>query len=114
MASKRICTIGTGENHSVREFLEEAAKSVGLNIHSNGEIGVNEKYIDENGRVIVEIDPRYFRPAEVDVLLANPTKARIKLGWEPKVKFHELIRLMVNNDLKLITNDRKKYYYVRN
>ncbi|MFH1358676.1 MAG: GDP-mannose 4,6-dehydratase [archaeon] len=92
--------IGTGENHSVREFLEEAARSVGLNIKSNGEQGVNEKYLDENGKVIVEIDPRYFRPAEVDNLLADPTKAREKLGWEPKIKFYELVRLMVYQDLK--------------
>ena len=77
--------IGTGEAHSVRDFLDEAFGYVGMDWH---------KY--------VEIDPRYFRPTEVDYLLCDPTKAKTKLGWEPKVKFHELVRIMVDADLELI------------
>jgi GDPmannose 4,6-dehydratase len=76
--------IATGETHSVREFLEEAFGHLGLDW---------EQY--------VEIDPRYFRPAEVDLLLGDPTKARTVLGWEPKVGFKELVRVMVDSDMKL-------------
>lgn len=72
--------IGTGETHSVREFLEEAAKILGMNIKSNGKRGMEEEYTDETGKVIVKIDPEYIRPAEVDLLCADSTKARIKLG----------------------------------
>jgi len=77
--------VGTGESHTVREFLDEAFGYVGLDWH---------KY--------VEIDPRYFRPTEVDYLLADPSKANHVLGWTPKVKFHELVRIMVDADLELI------------
>ena len=93
--------IGTGEKHSVREFLEETARHLGLSIRSNGESGVNEKYLDENENVIVEIHPRYFRPSEVDVLLADYTKSKMKLGWEPRIKFKEIISIMADYDLKL-------------
>jgi perosamine synthetase len=93
--------IGTGEKHSVREFLEESAKCMNLEIKSNGEKGINEKYIDKNGNVVVEIDAFLYRPAEVDLLLANPEKARKKLGWEPKIKFKELCNLMAKHDLTL-------------
>ncbi len=77
--------LGTGEAHTVREFLQEAFGYVGLDW---------QKY--------VEIDPRYFRPTEVDYLLADPTKAQQKLGWKPKVKFHELVRIMMDADLELL------------
>ncbi|OGJ13350.1 GDP-mannose 4,6-dehydratase [Candidatus Pacearchaeota archaeon RBG_19FT_COMBO_34_9] len=93
--------IGTGETHSVREFLEEAAKILGINIKSNGKNGKEEEYIDENGKAIVKIDSEYFRPAEVDYLCADPTKAQTKLGWKPKTKFKELVRRMAEYDLKL-------------
>lgn len=93
--------IGTGENHSVREFLEKAAKELGLNIHSNGEKGANEKYLDESGNVIVTINPRYIRPTEVDVLLADYSKAKNKFGWEPTVRFNEIIKKMAAYDLAL-------------
>ena len=93
--------IGTEEKHSVREFLEEAARFIGLNIKSNGEKGMNEKYLDSDGRVVVEIHPRFFRPSEVGSLLADSTKARIKLGWEPQIKFKELVRMMVEHDLDI-------------
>jgi len=77
--------VGTGETHTVREFLDEAFGYVGLDWH---------KY--------VEIDQRYFRPTEVDYLLADPSKTTRELGWKPKVKFHELVRIMVDADLELI------------
>src|SRR3989344_4213530 len=84
--------IGTGEKYKIRDFLEEAARVVGVNIKSNGKSGLEEKYFDENGKVIIEIDKRYFRPAEVDLLLADPTKAKIKLNWEPEIRFKDLVR----------------------
>ena len=102
--------IGTGETHSVREFLEEAAKCIGLEISSNGKKGGDEKYVDKNGKVIVEIDSHYFRPSEVNILQSNPLKAKTKLGWEPKIKFKELVRLMVNKDLK----DAEDEFYLKN
>jgi len=97
--------IGTGENHSVREFLEETARCLGLEIFSNGEQGIGEKYLDINGKVILEIDLDLFRPTEVDVLLANPEKAKTKLGWSPKIKFKELVRLMAKHDLQLAEDE---------
>tara|TARA_Y100000310_G_scaffold136696_1_gene135547 strand:+ start:2183 stop:3256 length:1074 start_codon:yes stop_codon:yes gene_type:complete len=93
--------IGTGETHTVREFLEKTAKFMGLEIHSNGKTGIEEKYLDNDGNIIVEIDPRYFRPTEVDILLANPEKAKNELGWEPKIKFEELIKSMSLHDLSI-------------
>jgi GDPmannose 4,6-dehydratase len=93
--------IGTGETHSVREFIEETAKVLGMNIKSNKKEGKEEEYIDEKGKSIIKIDPEYFRPAEVDYLCADPTKARTKLNWEPKIKFKELVRRMAEYDLKL-------------
>jgi GDPmannose 4,6-dehydratase len=77
--------LGTGESHSVRDFLDE---SFG--------------YVDLDWRKYVEIDPRYFRPTEVDYLLADPKKANEDLDWKPKVKFHELVRIMVDADLELM------------
>jgi GDPmannose 4,6-dehydratase len=76
--------IGTGESHTVREFLDEAFSYAGLDYHD-----------------YVEIDPRYFRPTEVDYLLSDPSKAVKQLNWKPKVKFHELVRIMVDADLEL-------------
>jgi len=92
--------LATNEAHSVREFVEEAAKVLGMNIKWKGH-GVNEKGIDiKTGKIIVEIDPKYFRPAEVDLLIGDYSKAKKKLGWTPKTKFKELVRLMVEADLK--------------
>ena len=93
--------IGTGEKHTVREFLEKSAEHIGLKIYSNGKSGVHEKYLDENGNVIVEISPKYFRPAEVDLLIADPTKAKSTIGWEPLVKFSELVKIMCEEDMKI-------------
>ena len=74
--------IATGEQHSVREFADLAFRHAGLPLHWEGE-GLNEKGIDDNGRVLIEVDPRFFRPAEVETLLGNPEKARRQLGWNP-------------------------------
>lgn len=95
--------IATGEYHTVREFTTLAFKRAGINLKWEGE-GLNEKGIDENtGRVLVEVDPCFFRPAEVEQLLGNPTKAKEKLGWNPrKTSFQELINIMVDADLKLV------------
>jgi GDPmannose 4,6-dehydratase len=92
--------IATGENHSVREFCERAFKEVGIRVAWQGE-GVNERGINaETGRDLVLVDPRYFRPTEVDELLGDATKAREALGWKPKVSFTELVRRMVVADLR--------------
>ncbi len=90
--------IATGETHTVREFVELAFARAGIDLTWRGQ-GREEKGIDAEGRTLVEIDPRYFRPTEVDFLLGDPAKAKEKLGWEPKVKFKELINLMVDSDL---------------
>jgi len=92
--------IATGETHSVREFLEEALKLAGIEVKSNGKKGIHEKYIDKNGKTVIVIDKRYFRPAEVDLLIGDPSKAKKKLRWEPKVKFKELVKMMIEADLK--------------
>ena len=94
--------IATGEHHSVREFATLAFKNVGIELKWEGK-GVEEKGIDaKTGNVIVEVDPKYFRPAEVEQLLGDPTKAKTLLGWNPKkTSFEELVRIMVENDIKL-------------
>lgn len=86
--------IATGESHSVREFAEEAAKYFGFDLIWEGS-GMKEKGIDKNtGKVLIEIDERYFRPAEVDYLQGDASKAKKILGWEPKTKFKELVKIM--------------------
>ncbi len=86
--------IATGEAHSVREFAEEAAKHFGYDLIWKGG-GINEKGMDKKtGKALIEIDPKYFRPAEVDLLLGDATKARQILGWAPKVMFKELVKIM--------------------
>lgn len=92
--------IATGETHTVREFIELAFKKAGIDLIWQGE-GVNEKGIDsKTGKVLVEIDPWYFRPAEVELLIGDPSKAKEKLNWESKIKFEELVGLMMESDLK--------------
>ncbi len=91
--------LATNESHSVREFVEEAAKHLGFDMVWKGK-GLNEKGIDKKtGKVLVEIDPKYFRPAEVDILRGDYSKARKQLGWKPKTKFKELVKIMVDADL---------------
>ncbi|RJQ40737.1 MAG: GDP-mannose 4,6-dehydratase [Nitrospiraceae bacterium] len=97
--------IATGETHSVREFVELAFAEIGTQIEWQGE-GVDEKGIDRvTGKVMVEVDPRYFRPTEVEILQGDPSKAKQKLGWEPKTKFAELVRMMVDADLEEANRD---------
>ena len=98
--------IATGEYHTVREFTTLAFARAGIELEWKGE-GLDEKGIDRaTGRVLVEVDPKYFRPAEVDQLLGDPTKARTKLGWNPrKTSFQQLVNIMVDNDLRLVKND---------
>jgi GDPmannose 4,6-dehydratase len=92
--------VATGKTHSVREFVELAFREIGIDIEWQG-TGVNEKGVNAaNGGVLIEIDARYFRPAEVDILMGDPSKAREKLGWEAKVGFEELVKMMVEGDLK--------------
>lgn len=100
--------IATGEMHSVREFATLAFKYAGIEIEWQGE-GLNEKGIDKaTGRVLIEVDPKYFRPAEVDQLLGDPTKAKKLLGWNPtKTPFKELVRIMVEADMKKVAKEDK-------
>jgi GDPmannose 4,6-dehydratase len=92
--------IATGEQHSVREFVEVAYREIGTIVRWEGK-GVNEKgYDNDSGRVVVEVDPRYFRPTEVETLLGDPSKAAEKLGWRAKVSFQELVAEMVREDIK--------------
>jgi GDPmannose 4,6-dehydratase len=92
--------IATGEQHSVREFVELTARELGISMKWVGE-GVNERGINRaNDRTIVAIDPVYFRPTEVDTLLGDPTKAKEKMGWTPKITFEELVLEMVRSDLE--------------
>lgn len=91
--------IATGETHSVREFLLKSSKTLGFDLESNGKKGVDEKFIDKKtGKTIVEIDQKYFRPAEVDLLLGDPSKAKKKLNWELKVSFEQLVEMMARSD----------------
>ena len=100
--------IATGEQHSVREFTERAFAHVGIELRWQGE-GVQEQGIDQaTGRVLVEVDPKYFRPAEVETLLGDPTKAKTLLGWNPqKTGFEELVRLMVEHDVQYVATHRE-------
>jgi GDPmannose 4,6-dehydratase len=90
--------LATGETHSVREFVEKAFAHIGTRIEWRG-AGRDEQGVDAaTGRVLIEIDPRYFRPTEVDLLLGDPTKARTRLGWQHRVSFDDLVREMVDAD----------------
>ena len=91
--------IATGETHSVREFCELAFSIAGIPIAWQGK-GVEEQAVDGNGRVLVRVDPRYFRPAEVERLVGDASKAHRDLGWQPKVRFSELVKMMVESDLE--------------
>ena len=100
--------IATGEMHTVREFVELAFHEAGIVLRWEGS-GVDEKGIcTKTGKILVEVDPRYFRPTEVEQLLGDPTKARTLLGWNPrKTSFQELISLMVKHDLKLVEHEER-------
>jgi GDPmannose 4,6-dehydratase len=105
--------IGTGEQHSVREFVDAAANELGITLRWEGE-GLDEQgIVEENsnekgpqpGKVIVRVDPRYFRPTEVETLLCDPTKAKKDLGWVPEIKFKDLVAEMAREDLALAQKD---------
>ena len=107
--------IATGKQHSVRDFVIIAAKELNMTIRWQG-TGVDEKgYLTDRDTPIVQVDPRYFRPTEVESLLGDPSKAREQLGWVPKISFEELVEEMVREDLKIAQRDelvRKKGYQV--
>ncbi|MDR1828675.1 MAG: GDP-mannose 4,6-dehydratase [Methylobacteriaceae bacterium] len=96
--------IATGVQYSVRRFVEVAAKVVGLSITWSGK-GVDEVGADQNGRVIVRVDPRYFRPSEVETLLGDASKAHRELGWRPKISFEQLVAEMMEEDVKTAQRD---------
>jgi GDPmannose 4,6-dehydratase len=93
--------IATGEAHPVREFCERAFARLGLPLSWDGE-GVTERGLDSRGRTLVAIDPRYFRPSEVDYLIGDATRARERLGWQPRIGFSELVEMMVDADLAAV------------
>ena len=96
--------IATGKQYSVKDFINEAAKNLNMEINWSG------NNLDEvgsfNGQEIINVDPRYFRPTEVETLLGDPSKANKKLNWLPKVNFEELVKEMVEEDLKLAKNEQ--------
>jgi len=101
--------VATGEMHTVREFIERSFELLGHGIAWEGS-GVNEVGRDtSDGKIVVRIDPRYFRPAEVEQLLGDPAKAKRQLGWEPQVKFEELVKLMVEADLRYLDNPKYQW-----
>jgi GDPmannose 4,6-dehydratase len=105
--------LATGDVRSVRDFVERAFACIGRTIEWKGS-GVEEKGIDDRGRVVVEVDPRYFRPTEVDILAGDASKAREKLGWRHKVSFGDLVSEMVTADLDMVRKegDRRDRHWV--
>jgi GDPmannose 4,6-dehydratase len=99
--------VATGETHTIREFVELAFECVGIGIDWTGK-DANEKGVDrKTSKVLVEVSPEFFRPAEVELLVGNPRKAVEKLGWKPKMKFAELVHIMVEADMKIVGSERK-------
>ena len=100
--------LATGEKHSVREFADEAFAHVGRRLEWRGK-GVKEKGVDaRSGQVLIEVDPRYFRPTEVALLLGDPSKAHQKLGWRHKTTFDQLVKEMVESDLKIVRREQER------
>ena len=101
--------LATNETHTVREFAEETAKHFGFDLVWKGK-RINEKGLDKKtGKTIIEIDPKYFRPAEVDILLGDYSKAKKQLGWEPKVRFNELVKIMAKADYDIESKVHKVF-----
>jgi GDPmannose 4,6-dehydratase len=112
----RDYVIATGEQHSVREFVTLAAKLLEMEISWQG-AGVDEKGLDKDGNLVVAVDPRYYRPTEVETLLGDASKAKRELGWHPRTTFHELVEEMAEEDLKAAKRDaliRKHGYSIFN
>jgi GDPmannose 4,6-dehydratase len=108
--------IATGEQYSVRDFVTAVAQELGLSIEWTGN-GLDERGIDDKGRCIVSVDPRYFRPTEVETLLGDASRARNELGWQPKTTFKELVAEMAKEDMRLAERDelvRKAGYRLLN
>ena len=95
--------IATGVQYSVRDFVDIAARELGIFVRWEGE-GLDEKGYDESGKCIVSVDPRYFRPTEVELLIGNPAKAKEKLGWVPQTTFKDLVKIMIRADYEKIKN----------
>jgi GDPmannose 4,6-dehydratase len=100
----RDYVIATGRQYSVRDFVNRCAELLDIQLTWNGS-GVEEKAVDKHGKVLVAVDPRYFRPTEVETLLGDPSKAKRELGWEPATSFDELVREMVESDLNAAERD---------
>jgi GDPmannose 4,6-dehydratase len=96
--------IATGEQHSVRDFVQRCADLLDLDLTWQGS-GVDEKALDADGNIVLAVDPRYFRPTEVETLLGDPSKAKRELGWTPRTPFHDLVREMVESDLNIAKRD---------
>ncbi|MBQ4061877.1 MAG: GDP-mannose 4,6-dehydratase, partial [Christensenellaceae bacterium] len=100
--------VATGETRTVREFVEIAFKTAGIDVEWQGS-GIDEKGIDKaTGKVVVSVNPKFFRPAEVDILLGCPEKAEKKIGWVREIPFSELVSRMVKNDLELVEKEIKR------
>jgi GDPmannose 4,6-dehydratase len=96
--------VATGVQYSVRDFINAAAATIALPIQWQGS-GLDEVGLDTRGNSVIKIDPRYFRPAEVETLLGDPAKAKEKLGWQPKISFNELVQEMMQHDMRLAAVD---------
>jgi GDPmannose 4,6-dehydratase len=100
--------LATGETHTVRSFVDAAFRAVDIAIEWSGS-GIDEKGIEAGtGRVLIEVDPRYFRPTEVDLLIGDPTKAREVLGWEPTITLSEMVTEMVTSDLDVVKREKDR------
>ena len=97
--------IATGHQYSVRDFVNAAAKELGMNISWKGR-GLDEVAFDNHGNIIVKINPRYFRPTEVETLLGDASKAKENLNWTPKISFDDLVKEMASYDLNLALNEK--------
>jgi GDPmannose 4,6-dehydratase len=97
--------IATGSQHSVREFVERAGEQLGMRVVWRG-AGIDETGVDDvSGKTVVRVDPRYFRPTEVETLLGDSSKARAKLGWKPEISFADLVKEMVASDSEIARRD---------
>lgn len=105
--------VATGETYKIRDFVDLAFKKAGIEIEWTGE-GVNERGINKkNGKVVVAVNPKFFRPAEVDILIGDPTKAKNKLNWTPEVNLERLATMMVENDLELVEGEINYNQYMK-